>query len=206
MTALLTRALQLLNKLVPAGMAIKGLSKIDPKLSNFVTNALGAGYTADNVVEYLRERFAAPGQTMEKNRLEEQAQKGSLTPEEKISHNKRKQEGMIPTAIGTAVGLATGLGGLGGKKKLAKAPMAEAKKAVKPPPIPSPETPKKKALKKYQEHVQKRGTKKKLVDELEDQVTSQYGQPQSQVQIQGQDANAQLMAMMTQLAQALKQG
>ncbi len=113
---------------------------------------------------------------------------------------------MIPAAIGTAVGLATGLGGLGSKKKLANAPMAEAKKTIKPPPIPSPATPKKEALKKYQEHIQKKGTKKKLVDELEEQVTSQYGQPQSQGQIQGQDANAQLMAMMTQLAQALKQG
>lgn len=109
MSPLLARAVPLLNKLIPSSLAVKGLSKINPKLATFVTDSLAAGYTADNVLDYLRNRLTSSGEQMEKQRLEGAS---SLTPQERNILHKRNQEAGAGKLAATAIGLGTGLSGL----------------------------------------------------------------------------------------------
>lgn len=109
MTAVLSKLLPYLSKALPVGAAIKGLTNANPKLANFVYSSLGAGYTTEQVIEYLRNRFGSPADQREKNRLES---KVAPLPEEKGALQKRQQEEKIPLALGAAVGLGTGLSGL----------------------------------------------------------------------------------------------
>lgn len=144
MTALLTRALPLLNKLVPAGLAVKGLSKIDGRLASFISNSVGAGYAAENIVDYLRERMSPEGDKMEENRLNQVESQGNLTSQERVIQAKRKQESGLGKAIGAGVGLATGLGGLGSMgagqaQSQSQQPQAQAPRASAQPPPPPPQ-------------------------------------------------------------------
>jgi hypothetical protein len=52
--SILGRALPFLNKFVPQDLAIKGLSKIDPRLGNFASKALSAGQDWDNISSFIK--------------------------------------------------------------------------------------------------------------------------------------------------------
>lgn len=114
MSPLIARAVPFLNKLIPSSLAVKGLSKINPKLATFVTDSLAAGYTADNVLDYLRNRLVSSGEQMEKQRLEGAS---SLTPQERNILHKRNQEAGAGKLASTAIGLGAGLSGLGGEEE-----------------------------------------------------------------------------------------
>ena len=134
MAAIISRVLLLLNKLVPASIAVKGLSKVNPKMASFVTDSLAAGYTADNVIEYLRTRLTSSGEQMEKSRLENSS---SLTPQEKNNLQKRKTESGLGTAAAGAIGLATGLGGLASGEQSEEVAQPQQAQNPSKPPIPS---------------------------------------------------------------------
>jgi hypothetical protein len=53
-SALLSRAIPFLNRSIPTELAVKGLSKIDPRLGKFFTGIFGSGYTVDEGLDYLR--------------------------------------------------------------------------------------------------------------------------------------------------------
>ena len=136
MTGLIARALPLLNKLVPTSLAVKGLSKINPKLASFFTDSIAAGYTADSALDYLRGRLTSSGENMEKQRLENSS---SLTPQEKNILQKRNQESGLGKAAAGAIGIGVGLGGLGSEEEQQQAPQQQQPQAqgAQPPPIPN---------------------------------------------------------------------
>lgn len=111
MTAnLFSRMIPLLHKAIPAGLALKGLSKVNPNLSNFATTALSSGYAADQILDYLRGRIGMSGDSEETERLENSGR--ALRPDEKRSLKKRKQNEAGKNIATAAIGAATGLAGM----------------------------------------------------------------------------------------------
>jgi len=102
---MINRILPLLNKIVPLGLAAKGLEKINPKMKSFFSGAVAAGYTANEAMDFLRDQFSSGV---------EQQKSGSLRPDEQAGINRRKQE-EAPARIAQGIGtLAAGaLGGVG---------------------------------------------------------------------------------------------
>ncbi len=99
---MISRILPFLNKIVPLGLAAKGLEKVNPKMKSFFSGALAAGYTADQAMDFLRDQFSSG----------EQSQDGSLRPDELAGLNRRKQE-EAPSRVAQGIA-ATGAGALGG--------------------------------------------------------------------------------------------
>lgn len=111
MTAnLFSRMIPLLHKAIPAGLALKGLSKVNPNLSNFATTALSSGYAADQILDYLRDRIGMSGDTEETERLENSGR--ALRPDEKRSLKRRKQNEVGKNVATAAIGAAAGLAGM----------------------------------------------------------------------------------------------
>lgn len=110
----MTKALPLLNKLIPAGLAVKGLSKMDGRLKQFFSSALSAGYTADHVLDYLRQRMQPAGQESEENLLQKRESQGQLSSQEKVALGKRQSEKKLGSTFAGGIGLATGLGSISG--------------------------------------------------------------------------------------------
>ncbi len=131
MSALITRALPFLSKLIPPAIAIKGLSKVDGRLGSFVQNAITAGYTTENIMDYLRDRMQVPGDKMERQRLESSK---NLTSQERAALSKRQQEDKLGSLIGVGAGLIGGVAGM-----VPKSPPAMAAPAgrASPPPVPN---------------------------------------------------------------------
>lgn len=105
MTALIARALPLLNKVIPMGLASQGLSKIDPRLKNFIQSSVASGYSMDTILDYLREK--AQGN---KTPAEDRVASGVGRPDEMAS-SANIQQGRQP--LNTLQALATG-GAAGG--------------------------------------------------------------------------------------------
>ena len=66
----MNQLLPLLSRFLPAGLAVKGISKVNPRIGSFITNAATAGYTADSIMDFLRDRFQPEGQKIEKQAKE----------------------------------------------------------------------------------------------------------------------------------------
>lgn len=52
----LAKILPLLNRLIPSGLAIKGLQKLNPNIGKFVTNATALGFGVDQILGYVRDQ------------------------------------------------------------------------------------------------------------------------------------------------------
>lgn len=116
---IISRAIPFLSKVLPIGMAVKGLEKIDPRLGAFMSGAFGAGYTSEQVLDFLRDKFQNPENLGVKNRLEQGSAQGTLRPDEKASLKSIREAQQIPNAIGSAItGGAAIAGGLGALKNL----------------------------------------------------------------------------------------
>lgn len=100
---MMDRVLPLLNKLVPVGLAVKGLERINPKIKSFFGGAIAAGYSADQAMDFLRENLS--GSQMN------QPSAGSR-PDEQAAFNRRQQE-ELPGRVAQGVG-ALGAGAIGG--------------------------------------------------------------------------------------------
>ena len=104
----------LLSKLIPAPLAIKGLSKLNSKVGKFIFDATAYGYGADQILDYLRNQFEGTNQSKERSRLESGSP--SLRPDELASLEQMKQREapsrLLQKGIATAAGLSGGLGGM----------------------------------------------------------------------------------------------
>lgn len=115
MTGLIARALPLLNKALPMGLASQGLAKIDPRLKDFIQSSISAGYSLDTILDYMREK--AQGN---KTPAEDRVASGMARPDEMASAA-NIQQGRQPlntlqnmAVAGAAGGAgAAALGGLG---------------------------------------------------------------------------------------------
>lgn len=111
MTALISRALPFLSKYIPFNIASKGLKKIDPRFGNFIESSVASGYTANEIMDFIRQKIGHP----EREALEN---KKSLRPDEKASLERlRQQERPVKAAQGAlalGAGVAGGLLGMGG--------------------------------------------------------------------------------------------
>jgi uncharacterized alpha-E superfamily protein len=66
------RILPFLDKLVPSSLAIQGLKKVDKRIGTFIDRTLENGFSADNVLGFLRDQFN-PSQTNQSNQQTQQA-------------------------------------------------------------------------------------------------------------------------------------
>ena len=108
---MINKVLPLLNEFLPSALAIKGLSKVDPRISNFLTGALSAGYGADAAIDFLRDRLSTTAQKSERRRLESRVERGTARPDEMAGLNRIETSEQVPRL---AANLATGAAGLAG--------------------------------------------------------------------------------------------
>ena len=136
MTALLKNITPFLSKVLPIGAALKGLSQSSPKMSEFILNSLSTGYTAEEVVSFIRDQLMPEGQKIERQRLES----SRLLPEEKLSLKGKREADQLPQAIGAGIGLASGIGGLVASNQPQGIPLPGAgmRNPSQPPPPPPP--------------------------------------------------------------------
>lgn len=220
--------LPLLNKLVPVGLALKGLEKIDPRLKTFFSGAFAAGYGADEAMNFLRSKFESP----ESERLEEGAKKGSLRPDEAaglqaVRKSKNVSENIqkgVALGAGAAGGIASLLSGKGsqaikpevlpalkGKPKqlgAGKAPLQIEEKlrakvpaegeVIVPPASPNQQQDAGRISALKKFNEQKQ--KKSLMEQEQARFQAQYGAQQAQpAQQQGQDPNGLLLQALQEL-------
>src|SRR5258707_12053115 len=100
--------LNVAKSLAPS-LVIKGLERINPKFKNFFTEALAYGYTADNALNYLTEKFSSTGSNQFKKQLQSGAEQGTLR------HDEASALGQIEASEtpGNILKSATGFGGAG---------------------------------------------------------------------------------------------
>jgi hypothetical protein len=98
---MITKVLPFLNKLIPSGLAFKGLSKVNPKIGKYLSAVTAAGYSADEALGYLREQFQG-----------EEPQQG-LRPDEQAANARVSQGSQIPRALGKAAQIGAGAAGIG---------------------------------------------------------------------------------------------
>lgn len=133
------RILPLLNKLLPPGLAFKGLQKLDPKIGRFLTSATAAGYGTNETLNFMRDMFTPnQEQTDPGAPLFKQAEQRNVSEQRNISNK-------LNTAIGTGVGLAAGGSTLQAGGSLLSGMMGgsseEQQTPRKPLALPSPQDP-----------------------------------------------------------------
>ncbi len=110
--ALAGRVVPFLSKYIPVPTALKGLSKVSPKLGQFIVDATTYGYGGDKIIDYLRNQIE--GTDEEKERL--QAGGESLRPDESASLEQMNQRDAPARALqkgaATALGIAGGISGM----------------------------------------------------------------------------------------------
>ncbi len=216
--------LPLLNKLIPIGLAVKGLEKVDPRLKTFFTGAFASGYGADEAMDFLRTKFENP----EHERLEEGSKRGSLRPDEAAGLQQIRKSQDIKNNVKKGVALGAGLAGgaasllLGGNKgarairpevlpaeqkqmqipyqaqraieEKPRAPIPGAGDVITPPISPEQEAQSRKNT--AMQKINSQRQKKSLVQEELERFEQGYGK---QPQQQGQDPNAMLLAAIQEL-------
>ncbi len=188
---MINRILPLLNKLIPPALAVKGLSKVDSRVSNFLTSAAAAGYGTDLALDFLRNQFEAPGERTEKERLERGASQGTLRPDEMAAREQLRQSGNVPNALqkGASIGagllaggipgaVASAAGSLGGQEEEQQQMQRQPQQIKQQPPAENPRN-------------------KGLLADLEEAHQREYGNRAQR----GSNSDEQLLAM---LEQALK--
>ncbi len=105
---MLQRILPLLNRLLPVGLAYKGLQKIDPRIGKFLVTSAAGGIAMETSLDYLRQKFGA--ETDDEKLLQQRKSSGQIRPDEEAAQRQIQNSKQIPNAIGQAASLATGLG------------------------------------------------------------------------------------------------
>lgn len=101
--------LPLLGEAIPAGVAIKKLMAKDSRLGNFIQGGLAAGYGADQLVKFLRNKSQTPGQRADVAALQRGEASGTLRPDEMARLSELRQREEPGKAASTAAGLAGGV-------------------------------------------------------------------------------------------------
>ena len=108
---MINKIVPFLSKYLPAGLAVKGISKINPKLGDFITTAASAGYASDSILDFLRDKIEPQGIKQERQRLQNTS---DLRPDEMGNLQKLNDQGYsktIPSAIGLGAGALASMGG-----------------------------------------------------------------------------------------------
>lgn len=203
---MINKILPFLNRLLPTKLAYDALQKANPKLKKFATNAIASGYTIDQTMDFLRDRFMP----------EENGEGFGNRPDEKAAARQVENSKQVPKAIQAGATLAGGaLGGLAGLASMgmegsnqeeAQNPMAGAQQVPSqsalrdeehPIQMPNKINAKQQALQKFKQHQQPQ-KKQKMVDELYDQYQQGYG---NKKQSQDQDVDQALLAALQKILQ-----
>jgi hypothetical protein len=114
---MLAKILPFLNKALPTGLAIKGIEKINPGLGDFLSGAFGAGYTADQALDFLRDKLETPGNKGVHENLEQRQAQGMNRPDQaaalKSIRESKEPANVMANAITGGAALAGGLGAIG---------------------------------------------------------------------------------------------
>jgi len=129
----MNQILPLLSKYVPAALALKGISKVNPRLSTAIQAATGAGYGADAIIDYLRNSMEPAGITQKRQQLAQGASEGTLRPDE-ISNQRNLEQKNGSSSLPIA---AAGLGGIAGLMGGQGEEQPEQEQAVSPQEIQS---------------------------------------------------------------------
>ena len=105
-------------KFLPASLARKALSKVNPGFDTFFSRALSYGIDADRAIEYLSDRFQSDAQKSHQNQLDRGAANQTLRPDEAVSRSEMSNAAIPGKILKGAASLAIGGGlGMGGQKK-----------------------------------------------------------------------------------------
>jgi hypothetical protein len=107
---MIQQILPFLSRYVPAAMALKGISKVSPRLSSAITAATAAGFGTDAILDYLRNSMEPEAINQKRQQYSQGASQGTLRPDE-ISNKRQLDEqskGLALPIAGAALG-----GGLG---------------------------------------------------------------------------------------------
>ena len=115
-TKLIQQILPFLNKVLPTSIALKGLSKVDPRFERFFTQSAAAGFSTNTALDFLRSKFESSGEQEYKQTLKSRVQQGIARPDERASFEKIRQSqvplNLAQKGISLATGLAAGIPGL----------------------------------------------------------------------------------------------
>jgi hypothetical protein len=92
---MLKRILPFLNKSLPIDLALKGLGKVDPKFAKMISLASGAGYTGNQILDFLRKE-AGMGKTQQNSQIDPR-----LSPEEAASVARARQPDTVGQGLKT---------------------------------------------------------------------------------------------------------
>jgi hypothetical protein len=168
---MVSQILPLLSRLIPTGIAVKGLEKINPKISSFLGGAFGAGYTADQAIDFLREHLESPDNKGIKARMEQGSAAGTLRPDELAAQKRIRETEEIPNALKSlALGGSALAGGMAASRGMNK-PEMSAPQQMPQSPAP-PQSAREQSLKRHSEM----NKRKKLIDQLTEDFENEYGQ------------------------------
>lgn len=112
---MINKILPFLNSLLPAGLAVKGLSKVDPRMAKFLTNAAGAGFGTDAALSFLRNKFGLAGSKDQENQLRAGSAEGTLRPDEGAAlqgaNEANRGVDLLQKGLSIGAGVAGGLAG-----------------------------------------------------------------------------------------------
>lgn len=109
-----------------SGSILKAIGKIAPGIGSFVSGAYTAGYAADQIADFLRDKYTTAEQKRNLGRLGKRSESGVARPDERAELVKHEQR-MAPfeTVAGLGKLLAQAGGGLATAKSAASAQEAE---------------------------------------------------------------------------------
>jgi len=156
---MLDKILALTNRFVPLSIAWKGLQKSNPKVKTFMAGAVAAGYPAQDVLSFLRDK--AEGAAGD---LEEDSGNTALARATKSDINKRK------SAIDVGVSAAgVGIGGLAGAAATQIPGLLDLFTDKEEAPSLSPKDKKDATYKQFRERLRRKDDKMRLREDLEEE-------------------------------------
>ena len=96
-------------KQFPVAAARKALGKINPLFNSYFSKALTYGYSANQAMDYLNDRFSSSSNKDYENQLESSARNGSIRPDEDVNRTELNREKIPGKIARTAITAATGL-------------------------------------------------------------------------------------------------
>lgn len=125
--AIASRVLPFLSQYIPEAIAIKGLSKIDPRFGSFINKAMSAGSTFDEVKEFIKDKMQPPKEEVEENNQPQQLNElGQFSPELQTFIEQQIQSGKAPDhAAALAMSEASFLDLVNGIEKKVKVPFTK---------------------------------------------------------------------------------
>jgi hypothetical protein len=74
-----------------SGLILKAVGKIAPHLGSFVSGAYTAGYAADQILDFIRNKYSTPEEKRDRAQLTERANAGVARPDERAALSRQEQ-------------------------------------------------------------------------------------------------------------------